>query len=172
MKPPNDPFVKLTPAELAAIVKARRPDRPRDNPPQSQDFPLPSTGRLWYVAEFIHQARLAKRREDATAETDWRDRAQSIASEIAREANADLLRSIADALDGKHADEPRETAQQRVLSAVNEFCGEHGKMPSRKDLVERGVRGEDISEIAPQDRRQAAMIRLRRQGGQGRKPRN
>ena len=84
---------------------------------------------------------------DSELANSWRDGAQAIASAIAQEANADLMRLVADALDGKHPPGTLETRQQRVLRAINNFCGEQKRMPSRRELIGLGLRGEDITEV-------------------------
>ncbi len=161
MNPINDPADSITPAELAAIVRASRPDRPRNNPPKAATgFSLSIGGRLWYVAEFIHQARLAKRAGKTEIAELWRERAQEIAESVARlvchappdeqgkEVAPELLRAVADALDGKHQPETGQTDQQRVLTAVNDFCADHpGKLPSRRNMIKMEVRGETVTEV-------------------------
>ena len=45
-------------------------------------------------------------------------------------------------------DRPRkESSMAKVLSEVNRFCHEHGRYPTRKELIARGIRGEDISNL-------------------------
>ena len=161
MNPAENPLSSLTAAELEAIARAKRPARHRDSPPKAGNgYSLPFDARLWYVAEFIHQARLAKRSGNTDLEQSWRERAQDIAESVAiiyvhappdetgKEFAPELLRRIANALEGMHLPSPMESDQRRVLAAVNQFCSLHpGKLPSRRQLIEMGVRGEDITEV-------------------------
>ncbi len=161
MNPSNDKLVNVTAGELSAIVAARRKERPRDIPPRAATgFSLTAESRLWYVAEFIYQARLAKRNGKPDLEQSWRDRAQAIATAVAGEANADLLRAVANALDGKHPPAPKETDQQRILTAIAESYITQGRAPSNKELRETGLSGRAINAVLTDLETVGTIIRL------------
>lgn len=173
MNPTNDPLIEITPEELECILRDRvRRGQSCSFPKTWEGLQLTSAGRAWYVAEFVQQAKAAQRMDHSELASSWRDRAQAIASAIAQEANADLLRLVADALDGKHPPESPPTAQQRVLAAVNELCAKNPeRLPYREELIDAGLRGELISEVLPQGGKRGP-IKLPRKPGQGRKPKN
>jgi hypothetical protein len=115
-------------------------------------------------------ADLSRKRLEATAKGDTKSAAQT-REEIAESALTllrrrtvfhhidspvsieDELRStithceeILTALSG--ADRPRKrSSMTKVLSEVGRFCHEHGRLPTRDELKERGIRGEDISNL-------------------------
>lgn len=166
MKIPNDPFIQITDEELSAIAAAKRPDRPRDDPPQGQDYPLPAAARLWYVAEYVHQSRLAKRHGKHELANSWQYRAQDLASEVAREANAALLQLVIDAMNGKHSPDPKESEMQRVLTAINQSYASRGRAPSNKELREAGLSGRAISDALELTKGRVTLTKPKR----GRKP--
>lgn len=183
MKPDKDIHrIEITAAELAAIARAKRPARPRNIPPKElADYPLPPESRLWFVAEFIHQARLAKRAANPDQETSWRERAQDIAAGVAsiyvhappdekgKEVAPVLLRQVADALEGKHPPEARETDQQKVLTAIADSYRTSGRAPSNKELRGLGISGRAIDEVLSQIRETGPRIRLHKER-HGKKP--
>jgi len=175
MNPTNDRLVDITDAELAAILNHRRirglpPTYPATSPEVGK---LTPAGRCWWIAELVLAANMLEAlgtRDAADAER-LRELAHSIAAEVAKEraliGQADDLRAVADALDGKHAAPEPETPFQRVLRAAGDYCATHGHRPTQKQLKSFApkLRAEDICETF-------RTVRLFPVGKPGRKPSN
>lgn len=139
----HDPLVPMSSADLDAIVESRR----LRGLPLTVPVTVPAIGRLtaaarcWYVAEFTLLAAAARQAKQPDVEQHWRERAGRIAAEVAREfaehGNAAGLRMVADALDRRHPEPPRDgwtPAERRVLDQINAYGAEHGTAPSQKQL--------------------------------------
>jgi hypothetical protein len=159
MNPTNDALVTITESELASILLSRKRRNLSSRYPVTDEAigNLTPEGRLWYVVEFMQQSFESKRDGHPAAAEQWRERAFAAAAVVARDAAAhgmaDMLRSVADALEARHQPVNPQSTQQRITGWVNEYCRTHGKLPSQKMLKEfatdHGVklRVEDVSNI-------------------------
>lgn len=156
MNPTNDEAVPITPEELAEVLQSRkRRGLSATYPKTAPGFNMTPDGRLWWVTELVLLARAPGRPPEAREA--MLDRARLIAAVVAQEAaadgNTDLLREVADALEGKRPEAPPVTKQQLVLSAVDAFCRTHGRSPSQVEVREfarwQGItlRPADVSEV-------------------------
>ncbi len=147
--PTNDPVIEITSEELQQIIRTRECHKGLSPgyPKTGGGCTLTIAGRLWYVAEFIVQAKL--RRRNPAEYQSWRDRAHAIAQEVVRKASdpdqfdiepfCDLLREVANALEGKRREivtTAREDAYQEVMRLAARYSGMHGKLPTQKALLE------------------------------------
>ncbi len=130
-------------------------------------FNLPPTrqGNLRRIADMIQEAQEHRRHDRTEDDARVRSSAETLALGVLRERTkahhddeppdvkrevewiGELCSDLLRALKGEQPEPRKDDAQNRVLKAVNSFCAKSKRLPSRRELIDMGVRGEDVTEV-------------------------
>lgn len=160
----NDPVVPVSPAELNAIMKSRA-KRNLSTQYQASDTTtanLGLNGRLWWVAEFIWQAREAKLSGRVDDMICWSSRANSVAHAAitdefksfieyppdsvapSMDKIATLCQLVKSALQGEHESPKTLKAKENLKLAISKYFWTNNRLPTAKEMTELKFRAEDV----------------------------